>query len=326
MPRNGASFRLQVPLSSASRLRKSTPSDGTSRMILCPQSGSNPIWQEGRREVATTSGNEYTNPDGVVPERRRWRTVVRCAARAIGTRNYVEPAYEGVLALAIPNSARAYYRLRGHPNGRRLLLEKPDLLAVLRDDKYLSSLPVGTLGHAYRSFMTLHQIHPGLFEDHAVIRSIAEKNNWSEDYYYMMTRGSAVHDLFHTIGGYGADAAGEAANIGFHSGQVEPAGAFLRSGWLLSVVYPGAPLRRKLRYFWQAVERGRRADNLMAAPWEDLLDKPIDEVRELLGVAPIAVAHPEGQLYSPLSLPGAAPPPRWDYEAIMATGQLRSTD
>jgi ubiquinone biosynthesis protein Coq4 len=199
-------------------------------------------------------------------------------------------------------------------------LNKPDILEVLRDDKYLSSLPVGTLGHAYRSFMTLNQLHPGLFDDEGVIRSIAEKNNWSEDYYYMATRGSSLHDVLHTIGGYGVDVAGEAANIGFHSGQMEPAGAFRRSGWFLSLVYPGAPIRRKLRYFWQAVERGRRADNLMAAPWEDLLDKPIDEVCELLGVAPTAVAHPEGHLYSAWSFPGDAPPPRWDYEAVLARG------
>jgi ubiquinone biosynthesis protein Coq4 len=310
----------QLSVSLAGRPRRPTLWDGTSWLILCPPHGVKSSTAEGRCEVATTSWNEYTNPDGVIPEKRQWRTVVSCAARAIGTRDYVEPAYEGVLALAVPNSARTFYRLRAHPNGRRLFRDKPDILEVLRDDTYLSSLPVGTLGHAYRSFMTLHQIHPGLFDDHAVIRSIAEKNHWSEDYYYMMTRGSAVHDLFHTIGGYGADAAGEAANIGFHSGQAEPAGSFLRSGWFLSVIYPGAPLRRKLRYFWQAVERGRRADNLMAAPWEELLDKPIDEVRDLLGVAPTAVAHPEGQLYSPLSLPGAAPPPHWDYEAIMSTG------
>jgi len=267
-----------------------------------------------------TSGDDYTNPGGVVPEQWRWRTVLRCVSRAIGTRDYIEPAYEAALAMATPSSARTYYRLRAHPNGRRLLLNKPDLLEVLRDDQYLSSLPVGTLGHAYRSFMTLHQLHPGLFDDHTVIRAIAEKYNWNDDYYYMMIRGSAVHDLFHTIGGYGADAAGEAANIGFHSGQAEPAGAFLRSGWFLSVIYPGAPLRRKLRYFWQAVERGRRADNLMAAPWEDLLDKPIDAVRELLGVIPTAIAHPEGQLYSTLAFPGTPAPPRWDYEAIMTKG------
>jgi ubiquinone biosynthesis protein Coq4 len=168
--------------------------------------------------------------------------------------------------------------------------------------------------------MTLNQIHPGLVDDEGVIRSIAEKNNWSEDYYYLLRRCSALHDMFHTIGGYGADVAGEAANIGFHSGQMEPAGAFLRFGWSMSLIYTGAPLRRKLRYFWQAVERGRRADHLMAAPWEELLDKPIEEVRELLGVAPTAVAHPEGHLYTTFSLPGAAPAPRWDYEAVLARG------
>ena len=114
-----------------------------------------PGWHKlGRCEMATTSWIDYTNPGGVVTERRQWGTVVRCIGRAVGTRDYVEPAYEAALEFAVPSSARPSYRLRAHPNGRRLFRDKPDILEVLRDDKYLSSLPVGTLGHAYRSFMT----------------------------------------------------------------------------------------------------------------------------------------------------------------------------
>lgn len=260
---------------------------------------------------------QYINPAGIIPEQRSWSTIVRCVGRAIRTHNIHEPLYEAYLAVLAPNLARGFHQLRAHPNGRELLRHKPDIMQILHDGRYLSSLPPGTLGHAYHSFMTTNQLHPGVYDDHGVIRPVAEKNNWSDDFYYLLRRGTALHDLFHTIGGYGPDIAGEAANIGFHCGQMEPAGAFLRWGWYLSLIYPGAPIRQKLRYFWQAVERGRRADNLMAAPWEDLMDKPINEVRELLGVAPTAIAHPDGHLYTPWAPTGNGPVARWDYDAML---------
>lgn len=222
------------------------------------------------------------------------------------------------MALLAPIGARMYYRIRAHPNGRRLLQTKPDLLAVLRDSEYLSSLPIGSLGHAYHCFMTINQLHPGIYDDNEVIRPICEKNNWEEDFYYLLRRGTALHDLFHVIGGYGPDIAGEAAIQGFHYGQMDGARAFQMWGLYLTLICPGASLRRKLRYFRQAVERGRRADNLMAAPWEELLEKPIDEAREILGVAPTRVAHPDGHLYTPWAPRGNPPIPRWDYEAILA--------
>jgi ubiquinone biosynthesis protein Coq4 len=268
--------------------------------------------------IAETNYGESAGRYDVVPEKRQWRTAFRCARLAVRTKNYGEPVYEAFLAVLTPLAARMYYRFRAHPNGRRLLQDRPDLVAVLRDTDYLSSLPAGTLGHAYHCFMTLNQLHPGLYDDNEVIRPIIEKNNWNEDYYYLLRRGSAIHDLFHVIGDYGPDVAGEAANIGFHYGQMEGAHVFLLWGCYLSLMYPGASLRRKFRHLRQAIERGRRADLLMAAPWEELLDKPIDEVRELLGVAPTHIAHPDGQLYTAWAPSGNPPAVRWDYEAIIA--------
>lgn len=270
--------------------------------------------------IPATSSNEHDNRYryDVVPDKRKWLTVFKSARLAVRTKNYGEPVYEAFLAMLAPLAARAYYRFRVHPNGRRLLEDRPDLVLVLRDASYLSTLPAGTLGHAYHCFMTTNQLHPGLYDDNEVIRPICEKHHWNEDFYYLLRRGSAIHDLFHVIGNYGPDVAGEAANIGFHYGQLEGARVFLFWGWYLSLMYPGAPLRRKIRYFRQAVERGRRADLLMAAPWEDLLDKPIDEVRDLLGVTPTHIAHPEGQLYTAWAPSGNPPAARWDYEEILA--------
>jgi ubiquinone biosynthesis protein COQ4 len=158
-----------------------------------------------------------------------------------------------------------------------------------------------------------------------VIRPIAELNNWSEDYYRFIVRSTALHDVVHTITGYGPDAAGEALALGFFCGQVEPAGPIWLAGLILATITPGAPLPHKIRCYRQAIERGRRADSVMAAPWEDLLAEPLDQVRALLGVSPQSVAHPDGTWHTQWMPKGMSPPTRWDYDTILAEGRLASS-
>ncbi len=166
---------------------------------------------------------KYSNPDGVVPDRTTWTPWLK-AWRMLIDAKYHGDIYEAFLGMEAPVFARAYYQVRSHPNGRKLFKHKPDLLSVLGDVDYLSSLPFGSLGHAYLSFLNTNKLDAGVFGESSIIRPIAEKNNWDDDFYYMVIRGTALHDMFHTIGGYGPDVAGEVANIGFHCGQMEPAG------------------------------------------------------------------------------------------------------
>lgn len=158
-----------------------------------------------------------------------------------------------------------------------------------------------------------------MFSVEAVIRPVAERRGWDEDFFYMMRRGTALHDMLHTLGGYGPDIGGEFGNLGFHCGQMKPASALKTLTLTLGAVIPASP-RRKLQYFRQAVRRGQRADNLMAAPYEKLLDQPIAEVRELLGVQPTSRAHPDGHLFVGWTPPGVKPPTRWDYDEELQTG------
>jgi ubiquinone biosynthesis protein Coq4 len=268
--------------------------------------------------VATTANTAYSRPDGVIPDRGSWRTVFGCWRGFVLTGKHIDQVYKAYLAMEAAVYARTYYQVRAHPNGRRLLRDKPDLLAVLRDDAYLASLAPGTVGHAYRSFLVTNRLDAGVFDEAIVIRPLAEKYNWADDFYYLMVRSTALHDIFHVVGGYGPDMAGEIANIGFHCGQMEPAGPLEKLGYVMAVAVPGASLRHKLRFYRQAIERGRRADKLVAAPWEQLLDKRIDDVRALLGVAPAAEAHPNGPWFTTWTPIGMKPPARWNYDDILA--------
>lgn len=257
----------------------------------------------------------YRNPDGIVPEQVNWPELLRRWRVLIEPGMDLERLYEVLVMVQAPSNAREYHRARAHPTGRLLGSSERDLLATLEDDEYLASLPTGTVGHAFRSFLTTNRLDAGVYSE-AVIRPIAEMNNWSEDYYHFIVRSTALHDVVHIITGYGPDAAGEALALGFFCGQVEPAGPIWLAGLVLTAITPGAPLPHKIRCYRQAIERGRRADNVMAAPWEELLAVPLEEVRTLLGISPQSVAHPDGTWYTDWMPKGMRSPSRWDYDAI----------
>ena len=105
---------------------------------------------------------------------------------------------------------------------------------------------------------------------------------------------------------------------------MEPAGPIWLAGLVLATITPGAPLPHKIRCYRQAIERGRRADNVMAALWGELLAEPLDDVRVLLGISPQSVAHPDGTWYTEWMPKGMSPPSKWDYDAISAEGPLGS--
>ena len=108
-------------------------------------------------------------------------------------------------------------------------------------------------------------------------------------------RAIVCHDLFHIVTGYGTDGVGEATLLAFSQPEMRArSGAILTFGAVLEVWRSlGSPW---LRYVHRAWKRGRRADHLLAQPWEDLLPLPLDQVREITGVAAIQVSHPGGIL------------------------------
>jgi ubiquinone biosynthesis protein Coq4 len=118
--------------------------------------------------------------------------------------------------------------------------------------------------------------------------------------------------VVHVLTGYGPDLAGEVNAIGFACGQMEPASPLRQFGYAMAAGVPGASIRHKLRVYREALERGRRADKIAVAPMESMLDKPLTEVREILGVTPTSIAHPRGTWYTTWTPRGAEPLERWN--------------
>lgn len=248
------------------------------------------------------------------------RTGFRALGQVFGLRFNHDQVFETVVAFGYPTLLREFRKLAELPEGRRLLEEKPNLLARLGDDEYLAKLPTGSLGAAYRDFLRQHRLDAGVFDVREVIAPVIERNGWDPDFGYMIARGTALHDMFHVLGGYGPDLGGELGNLGFHHGQLGKCRTTAVFGIIACVLVRGGTWRRKRDFWREAVARGRAANNLMAAPYEELLGRPLIEVRTELGISPSQRAHPAGHFFTRWQLPAGGettPYEPWDYEAML---------
>ncbi|MFN8644197.1 MAG: Coq4 family protein [Candidatus Binatia bacterium] len=88
------------------------------------------------------------------PARRRdWAHAWRALQDLIADPERTDRVFEIIRALSGNAFERAWQRFRAHPDGQRLLAERPSLLAALNDRAALRALPAGSLGRAYADFM-----------------------------------------------------------------------------------------------------------------------------------------------------------------------------
>jgi ubiquinone biosynthesis protein COQ4 len=184
-------------------------------------------------------------------------------------------------AFSGPAIARNVRKLRRTPAGARLLRDRPDITAILRDREALARLPEGSLGRAYLAFMESEGISAeGIMAASDEGRS-APLGNGRPDEAYFEQRMRDTHDLWHAVTGYRGDVLGEAALLGFSLAQTKnPALALIVLAALLKT--RGAPEARQV--ILDGFRRGRRASWLIDMEWEALLALPVEEVRARLGV------------------------------------------
>lgn len=175
------------------------------------------------------------------------------------------------------SEGRLLRRMEADANGRRLLETRPNLAARLADRTSLSALPAGTLGRAYAEFAERAGITPqGIVE-----ASVAGGRNdvHDENLRFVSERMRDAHDVWHVVTGYGVDVAGEVSLLAFTYAQSPQPGIGLICLLAYAHFVPG--VNEMLR---KAYRRGKEAAWLPSVVWEDLLERPLDEVREMLGV------------------------------------------
>lgn len=232
--------------------------------------------------------------------RRAVGALRRLLADPSQTQNAMEVAY----ALDGDTAPRELARLARHPEGRRLLESRPRLLERLSDDATLAALPEGSLGRAYRDHLTRHGLEVG-----KLVQLRAETDPWRASHdaleRWIEQRELLQHDLEHVLAGYGADSAGEAALLAFSCGQDARLGRLLLTAGASFEMCRQLGLRW-LAVAWRAWRRGRRAVDLVALPYEELLALPLADVRRAAGIEPPERAHATGVCRWPEELPAGA--------------------
>jgi ubiquinone biosynthesis protein COQ4 len=173
-----------------------------------------------------------------------------------------------------------FHRVLAEPDGRRLLEQNRSLLETLSDRDRLRALPDGTLGREYVRFMDAEKI---------TADGLEEASQSDENIFYdrraecLGLRLRDMHDLWHVTTGYGRDFVGEDALLAFTYAQTRNWGI----GFIALLAYlrfRREGFRHPLPVIREGYRRGRAARLLPAADWEALLERPLSEVRETLGV------------------------------------------
>ena len=228
------------------------------------------------------------------PMRIEWRRAWRAVRALLADPDRTELAFEAVSAISARDFEGLFQRFIADPEGRRLYAERPSLLAALSDRGGLRALPDGSFGRAYAAFMDEAQLTAdGLVEADLASEAALGIEEREPARHWFSERIRDMHDLWHVLSGYGRDEAGEAANLAFSYGQMPFRGIALILV-AAALLEPHGNRFAWPRYLVRAWRRGRRARSLTLARYEELLARPLEEVRHAFGIEPASRAHPDG--------------------------------
>ena len=195
-----------------------------------------------------------------------------------------------------PQILKDVEEMRSHPVGARLLRDKPDFGEACQL-KNLENMPEGSFGHAYYKMMSAPGISPAyLLAGLAYRDGFLDSVEMDEDTRWLLERQLFDHDPSHILSGYGTDLTGEMLNILYNQGLTGVprwlafAGPF---GILSNIIIPNVGRKEWRRLRIEAYRRGKQAGEHFPAhcyPYEELFPRPLEEVREYLGIEPL----PEG--------------------------------
>ena len=230
--------------------------------------------------------------------RMRWRTALGALQALLPDPDDTARAVDVILAIGGRDFERTLRRFAASPAGRALLAEQPSLAGALSDQAALTRMPPDSLGRAYLDYLAdtgfrttglidlQHETRRRWQAQHG-LPPLDPVRSWFAD------RIGLVHDLAHVVTGYGTDDLGEATLLAFSQGQSGGrANALLTAGAFFEVFRSRG--RPWLRYVTRAYRRGRRAQSLVALPWEEMLPMRLSTVRRLAGLGQPEEAHPGG--------------------------------
>ncbi|MGH7293725.1 MAG: Coq4 family protein [Polyangiaceae bacterium] len=167
--------------------------------------------------------------------------------------------------------------LRKTESGRRMLRDRPDIAPLLSDRERLRAMPAGSLGRAYLAFVESEWISA------EGIKTASEGRvgvSGSRDFAFIHQRMRDTHDLWHAATGYKGDVVGELSLLAFTLAQNWNTAVAL----LVAAAFLKGFGRTETDVIRDGYRRGKRAAWLPATEWEELLERPLGEVRSRLGL------------------------------------------
>ena len=186
-------------------------------------------------------------------------------------------------ALSGKNGERTLARLRRSTEGQRLLKNKPNLLTTLQDREGLRTLPDGSFGRAYLTFLETEKITAEGLEGASMEGRSSARFDAPADFRFLQDRMRDSHDLWHTLTGYRGDIVGEASILAFSFAQTwNPGVGFIVFMALLRGL--GNDVNKTIL---GGFLRGVKAAWLPAVEFEKLLALPLSTVRRRLRIEPV---------------------------------------
>lgn len=238
-------------------------------------------------DASVTEMRQYTTPmtTGTSGPRRRIQPLraLRAMRRLIADKDDTEQVFEIMNALSGNSIRRGYEKLLDHPTGGMQAYLRLELADLLQDRKALARLPQDSVGRAYLAFIEEQDFSAyGLADESRKVSDTLIEAAHPHAWYGRRLRD--VHDVWHVLTGYEADALGEACLVAFSYSQTRSKG-FAVIAWAVAVQFArartGYPAARAVL---RAFRDGRRARWLPGLDYSALMELPLEEVRQQLRI------------------------------------------
>ena len=217
--------------------------------------------------------------------RHDWGRAVRALQRLFADKEDTSQVFAIMWALNGRAHAEDYARLLSTPDGGRIAYERVEFAGRLMDEAWVASFPAGSVGAAYRDFITAQHFTPQGMIDESHKGIPDEELDARHPYAWWFRRMRDVHDVWHVLTGYGRDALGEICMVAFSYQETRgPGWALIAVGGLVRCHGPARWAAR--RAIIEARGRARRAAWLPALDYERLMFEPLGAARARLGLTP----------------------------------------
>ncbi|WP_297802736.1 Coq4 family protein [uncultured Brevundimonas sp.] len=248
------------------------------------------VTQADKMGFLTESNTAYRRSVSLTRKPVQPRRALAAVRKLIADKDDTEQVFEIMNALAGRSIEWGYRRLLDYPIGGQQAYERNELSEYLENHDNLRELPEGSVGKAYLDFVERQNFSAeGLAMESRKARDTEIEAAHPHAWYARRLRD--IHDIWHVLTGYQADALGEGCLVAFSLPQTRSKGFGVIAAAVaiqFARARTGHPCARSI---WQAWRDGRKAHWLPALDYKALFEMPLEEARRMLNI-------PEPRLYN----------------------------